>query len=1503
MSSRSPEVPAIPSDSAARLPRRWHRVARWVRRLAWLAALAWALLIAAWLALHFFILPQADRWRPLLEQRASAALGTPVRIGALRARSSGLVPSVELDDVRLLDAQGRDALRLPRVMAALSWRSLAAWQLRFEQLVIDGADLEVRRDADGHLHVAGIDMAAGNDADDAAAADWLLAQREVAVRGGRVRWIDEQRAAPPLELQAVDAVLRNSLGGRHALRVDATPPAAWGDRFSLVGRFRQPLIGRASEWRQWSGTLHIELPRADAAELHRYATLPFALREGSGALRAWLDIERGQWQAATADVALRDVSLKLAPVLEPLAIRELAGRLLASRSERGISFGAERLGFVTGDGERWPAGNLRLTLQRPAAHATPPAVAARAAAVEAVAQPSASGASASASAPVSPAAPLAVDLDWLADAVGGSFSADQLDLGLLARLAASMPLGAPARRMLAELRPQGVAHKLDSGWDGPLDAPTRYSARGRLEALAIDAGRVPPAAPGELMPVGRPGLRNAQLEFDATEAGGRATLRLDGGALVFPGVFERPQIALDHFGAKLAWKIERHGATTAPDIELQVSDARFDNADAAGEFNARWRSGGATADSVTTATTDRPALARLLPAALQRGAAGGAATGAPPVAAASAASAAPAATTAPSRFPGLLDLEGRLSRGQAVAVARYLPLGLPHDARDYVNRAVQGGRITQASFRVHGDLRDFPSYTRGGEFRIEGQVEDVTLAYVPPARPGAAPSWPAFTKLAGGLVFDRIGMQIHKAQARLWGLELSQIDGAIADLDKAELLIGGRVRGPAADLLRFVRESPLDGWSDGRFRHASASGNAELKLALRVPAADPEKTRVDGAVTLAGNDLRLAPQAPLLAATSGRVEFTQDGVNVREARTTVAGGELRFAGGTRADGALRFEGQGTASAQGLRSAAQELGGSGSPIAGVLAGSAPYKLALGFVAGGHVELQLASTLAGMALDLPAPFGKSADASLPLLVEQRVTSAAGAAPRDRLRIELGTLAQAWWERALDGSAAPRVLRGAIGVRQPPPQPGDAGVRAAAQFDKLDLDAWRALAERLQPAGSSGAATAAAATDYLPQQIALQAQQLVVGGRRFSALRLDATRRSSTGGGANWSGNVDAAELAGSFDYAGGGDGRLKARLTRLALGRSGLPEAGGTAPAGAAKAPSLDDLPALDIVVDAFQLAGKELGKLEIQASHPPPPAAGWRLDRLALATPEARLSGQGRWSQAVGAAPRRYALDFVLALADSGALLERLGFGSVLRGGRGRLDGQASWQGSPFDIDMPTLDGKLHLAMSSGQFLTVAPGVGRLLGVLSLQALPRRLTLDFRDLFGTGFAFDNIDGDILIERGQAGTTNLRMRGLQAAVLMEGRANLVAETQDLRVVVVPQLDAGTAALAFGVLNPVIGLGSFLTQLLLKKPLMAAATREFRISGSWDDPKVERVERRIGAALPDFDSMAPTAAGPPRGAASAPASAAPSPLPPNEAAPGPTSGAASLTPPAAR
>ena len=137
--------------------------------------------------------------------------------------------------------------------------------------------------------------------------------------------------------------------------------------------------------------------------------------------------------------------------------------------------------------------------------------------------------------------------------------------------------------------------------------------------------------------------------------------------------------------------------------------------------------------------------------------------------------------------------------------------------------------------------------------------------------------------------------------------------------------------------------------------------------------------------------------------------------------------------------------------------------------------------------------------------------------------------------------------------------------------------------------------------------------------------------------------------------------------------------------------------------------------------------------------------------------------------------------------------------------------------------------------------------GRLLGVMSLQSLPRRISLDFRDIFAKGFAFDTIKATAKISNGVLSTHDFTMIGANASVLIEGETNLQTESQNLHVVVLPEINAGSASVLYAfIANPAIGIGTFLAQWLLRHPLSKIFSYEYDVTGSWTEPQVKRHER---------------------------------------------------------
>lgn len=1385
-------LPQLPS----RLLRATAFAARW---LFGLLLAAWLALVVSWGVLHGWIVPRIEEYRPALERQATRALGVPVRIGSIRAETLGLVPSFELRDVALYDPAGNVALLLPRVAAALSPRSV--WNLGFEQLYIDRPVLDVRRAANGQIFVAGLDFGGGSASGGNGAERWFFSQTEFVIHDGQLRWTDEQRSVEPLALTHVNVLVRNSLR-RHALHFDAALPPAWGSRFSMNARFRQPLLSRnTGNWRDWDGQIFTNFDQVDVSRLRQYADLGLDVDQGNGALRAWADLRRGQLAGATADLALSAVSARLGAQAEPLTLHSITGRLGGKRQAQGFEFSTQNLQFLMTDGRRWPGGNVAVTWKEGNAKQPPQ----------------------------------------------GELHADNLDLAALGQMANLLPLGTTTHAALKAYAPQGLIEKLDGHWRkaGPLPAQgVQFDAKGRVSGLQIAAGPAPAVVPGLAYPQparpGRPGIGGGSVDFDLTHAGGKAKLVIQSGSITLPGVLENPLVKLDALSADLSWQIN------GDKVMVQAPRVHFENPDTAGDAQFSWRSSD------------------------------------------------PAKSASRSRFPGLLDLQGSLSRGEGTQLHRYMPLILSAPLREYVQAAVQQGRLGIVKFKVKGDLYDLPFRdAKQGEFRIAAQVQNAQYAFVPsfPAEPGGEPSrrleWPALTQLNGELVVDHNTLQWRGASARVVGapgLQVTRLEAQIPDLSQAVVQVTGEARGPAAEVLSLVANAPVSEWTSRVLDKSTATGNADYKLKLNLPLQELIKSKVQGTVTLAGNDFQLNSSTPPASRMRGVVSFSETGFTL-QGQAGFLGGDARIDGGTprrgsavavagtgnsaarEAEPSVLFRAQGTATAEGLQQAKSL--GFVSRLAHSATGSTAYTATVA-VRRGVAEIAVQSNLQGVALNLPPPFTKAAEAVLPLRFENTLLPAAATAGSgssipllDQMVLDMGAVGSLVYVRDLSGPDT-RVLRGGIGIGLNPgesvPLPA-VGVAANINLGDVDVDAWEAVLSHA--AGTSLTAIntvhdAAHAADnpglgYLPNTIAVRAKDLHVGGYHAKNVVAGGSREGLT-----WRANVDANELSGYLEYrqsSGSAPGRVFARLARLLI----APSTATQVEAVLNEQPA--SIPALDIVVEDLDLRGKKLGRIEVEAVNrvgSSESAREWRLNKFNILLPEATFSATGNWA---GTAPlpsasgaRRTAMTFKLDVADAGQLLTRFGMKDVVKRGQGKLEGQVSWTGSPLAIDHPSLGGQFNIDVENGQFLKADPGLAKLLGVLSLQSLPRRLTLDFRDVFSEGFAFDFVRGDARIDQGIAFTNNLQMKGVNAAVLMEGRADIAKETQDLKVVVVPEINAGTASLVASVINPVIGLTTFLTQLVLRRPLIEAATQEFHIDGTWADPHIVKINRRaVGAKLP--------------------------------------------------
>ncbi len=767
--------------------------------------------------------------------------------------------------------------------------------------------------------------------------------------------------------------------------------------------------------------------------------------------------------------------------------------------------------------------------------------------------------------------------------------------------------------------------------------------------------------------------------------------------------------------------------------------------------------------------------------------------------------------------PGVIDFTARLNRTDARHVVRYIPF-MNRAALDWLDRALLAGHASEVSLRLKGDLKDFPFQSaKGGVFQIAAKVADATLHY--------AEGWPDISGITGQLHFDGRRMDVMSNRASVLGAKVINAHVALPDMFTPDrvLAVTGQAEGPTAEFLKFIAQSPVNNLTGGITANMGAAGNGRLQLKLDLPLARLADARVAGSYQFIGNRVSIDTDWPPVEQVSGRLDFTDSGVSMRAVNAQFLGGPVAISMANQRDGSIAVNARGTLNAALLQSVLEQ------PLLRQVSGTTAWSSSMSFGKRG-ANIVVESGLQGIGSTLPAPLNKAPGDVLPLRFERTIIAedqrvgAAGPPPGDRNTLDIGKVVRMEIHRRReDGKMV--IERGAVGLNEPPRLP-EKGIVISGNAPELDLDQWLHVF-----GGAPGA------------QAQLSSLNLKVGALDIYGKRINNVTLRAGFQGTDWLANIDARELEGDVRWRSLGKGRVSARLSHFTF-----PE---PTPGKLADDTPPTELPGLDIVADNLVARDRKLGRLELAAVNE---GRDWRIDKLTLTTPESQLSGDGLW-QGV-AAQQRTSVNLKLEISDVGKYLERFGYPGSMQRGSAKLLGKLAWAGNPQTIDYPSLAGDLSLIAQKGQFLKIEPGIGKLLGILSLQALPRRLTLDFRDIFSEGFAFDTITGTAAVAKGVLRTQDFSMKGPSAQVAMSGNIDLAQETQALKVRVVPSVGdslsvAGLVLLA----NPITGVASFLAQRLLKDPLGQAFAFEYSVTGTWADPKVEKLAR----GQPNSDSTA--------------------------------------------
>ncbi len=782
---------------------------------------------------------------------------------------------------------------------------------------------------------------------------------------------------------------------------------------------------------------------------------------------------------------------------------------------------------------------------------------------------------------------------------------------------------------------------------------------------------------------------------------------------------------------------------------------------------------------------------------------------------------------------GYLDLKAKFSRGNAKYALFYYPTTLGKDTLHWLDTSILSGDVENINVITKGRLADFPFVDSKGNldsklglFRVTAKVKNSEIEY--------GLGWPNVEALSLDMLFEGTRMELNANAGHILGNQLLKSKILIAKLDAAEpiLSVESELKGPVAEGIHFVNKSPVAQVAQGFTTDLKTSGSAKLNLSLRIPLNNADAALIKGAYQISNGHMESATM-PALNQINGLLEFTESSLNANNIKASIFGSPLVFNLNSGKDKIVRVMARGKLNDEVLK---QTLG----KAANYISGNTDWVGDI-LIQKPRVNIGIRADLFGVTSRLPVPLNKNANEHLNIRIDKKqddnsdtfIVNIGNKIAAKVLRTgEQGKLlvyqASIHFNSVNNGTAIASYLNNNNEPNKPK------GLQITGNLDYLDADAWRTVMNNLSSPTKQNDALSI-------QKVDLKVNTLDVFDRRINQLKI-----SNKAGKDSLQASIESREISGDLQWQTQNNGKLTAHLSNLRIPDASPNRTKYSVPPNAKDSSFIETetpnqaYPALDITADSFEFDKKKIGGLALVAF---PQNGNWIIQKLKLINPEGTISADGIWSKWVHSPNTKMNVNW--EINDLGKTLNHFGYVDAIKGGEGVLSGQLNWAGSPHEFDVLALNGNLQFEMHKGQILKVQPGVGRLLGLLSLQSLPRRLTLDFRDLFSNGFAFDKINANVKIEHGVMRSDNFLMSGPAAKVTIKGETNLQKETQQLYVKVMPNISdsVSLAALAGG---PLVGAVAFLAQKILKDPLNKIASSEYEIVGTWDNPQEVNAEK---------------------------------------------------------
>jgi uncharacterized protein (TIGR02099 family) len=805
----------------------------------------------------------------------------------------------------------------------------------------------------------------------------------------------------------------------------------------------------------------------------------------------------------------------------------------------------------------------------------------------------------------------------------------------------------------------------------------------------------------------------------------------------------------------------------------------------------------------------------------------------------------------------IMTLVGGIENGNMAAARNYLPKGLlAAPAYAWLSHAFVGGHMSHASLLLRGPVLHFPFRDASGIFLARASFDAMTLDY--------GEGWPLAEDFAGSAEFRNEGMSARLLSGRLGTVTLESGDARFPDFRNGELSIHAATRGDVDNILSFLRATPLDADSEHAFSGVQASGALEAHIDLFFPFQEFSRRRVLVHGHLDGVSATRPGFKTMATEVAG--DFDIDNGQVAHADITgqLLGGAFQMQARTpRGKPVTRtqLEFRGTMSAEAACAALSI------PSGISITGQADWRAVVKITPDPARErsLRVSSTLAGFDIHLPAPLDKPAGTPLPSWFEIQWPAEGGPVGR----LALGTLLHTNYELESDAQGM-RLAHASLVFGSGDADVGDSQIfNVGGTIERLDLTGWL----KINIPSDNNAKPLA----YYMRSATLKVAELDYLGLAFRDLSLDlavaeGSWRISVGGpnviGAivvptaagytePWSLKFDrlGVDVAGSDEAtpsaddaaAGAGAGASAGAVGAMAGVAGSGATAAGPATAVDSRFGNPRDIPAINFHATELNWGERHLGDVTATLTRLDD---GISLKQLTVVGPTFNVSANGEW-RGSGAGVAR--IEGTLTSSDVENTLKDLGYAEVIQAKSGKMDFDLSWPGAPTAEDLAQTTGHVQMSLEKGQVIGLKPGAGRVLGLASIAALPRRLSLDFSDLTDKGLAFDSVRGDFDLREGNAYTDNVLLKGPAAEIGLIGRVGLKNRDYDQTAVVTGNVgNSFTIPVASALVGgPVAGAVVLLFTQVFKQPLKGLARGYYRITGSWDNPIVERIKSAEAAA----------------------------------------------------